>query len=60
MTDHRQRKTRWLVIFEMDDYDPSIHEHLTKEEALQDWNENKGFREGQKCIAKVLYMDGDA
>lgn len=41
----------------MDDYEPSIHEHETKKDAMDDWNDNKIYRDGQKCVAKVLVME---
>ena len=52
-----QNLPKFLVIFEMDDDETSIHEHDTLDSAMEDWNDNKQFREGMKCIACVIAIE---
>lgn len=52
MTPYKEPK--YIVIYEMNDYEPAIHEHDTLVSAIKDWNENKEGRSEGKCIAVVL------
>ena len=45
---------KWIVVYEMDDYEPAIHEYDNEKEAREDWDDNKTDRTGHKCIALVM------